>query len=77
MKNKLKLILWGKNLELPIDYDNLEFDKYKLKYNNKYKLYLYKNNKKIKEIWYLENTKLFSEYNYKNGEMDGKYYQWY
>jgi len=54
MKNKLKLILWGKNLELPMDYDKLKFDNYKLKDNNGYELFLYKNNKMIKYIWYYE-----------------------
>jgi len=40
ISSKLKLILWGKNLELPEDYDNLKFDRYKLKNNeyNKYEL---------------------------------------
>jgi len=79
MKNKLKLILWSKNLELPMDYDNLEFDRYKLKNNeyNKYELYLYKNNEIIKKIGYWENRKLCHEYNYKNEEHDGKQYSWY
>jgi len=79
MKNKLKLVLWGKNLELPMDYDDLEFDRYELKYDDRYKLYLYKNNKKIKEIWYWDNgnkNKYFEE-NYKNRKLDGKQYGWY
>ena len=78
MKNKLKLILWGKNLELPMDYDNLEFDKYEL--NNKnghYELLIYKNNKMIKEIWYHENGNKWHEWNYKNGKKDGKQYAWW
>jgi len=54
MKNKLKLILWGKKLELPEDYDKLKFDRYKLKDNNGYELFLYKNNKIIRYIWYYE-----------------------
>jgi len=73
MKNKLKLILWGKNLELPMDYDNLEFDKYEL--NNKnghYELLIYKNNKMIKEIKYWNNRNKFYEYNYKNEKYNGK-----
>jgi len=77
MKNKLKLILWGKNLELPIDYDNLEFDRYELKYNNKYELYFYKNNKMIKLIMWWYNGNKYDESNYKNGEKDGKQYMWY
>jgi len=76
MKNKLKLVLWGKNLELPEDYDNLEFDKYELENNHGYKLYIYKNNKKIKQIWYYENRNKIFEYNYKNGKLNGKQYRW-
>ena len=72
MKNKLKLVLWGKNLELPVDYDNLEFDNYELndyesyKYTsiNRYKLKIYKNNKIIKEIWYYKNGKLYWEWKF-------------
>ena len=30
MKNKLKLVLWGKGFELPEDYDKLKFDDYSL-----------------------------------------------
>jgi len=79
MKNKLKLILWGKNLELPMDYDNLEFDRYEL-INNKYdeyELYLYKNNKMIKLIWYWNNGNKGYEINYKNGIQNGKQYSWW
>jgi len=77
MKNKLKLVLWGKNLELPIDYDNLEFDGYELKDDNGYELYIYKNNKMIKEIWYWENGNKWYEYNLKNEKLNGKQYEWY
>jgi len=77
MKNKLKLILWGKKLELPIDYDKLKFDRYKLKDNNGYELFLYKNNKMIKQIWYHKNGKLWHDYNFKNGKLDGKQYGWW
>jgi len=78
MKNKLKLVLWGKNLQLPEDYDNLEFDRYELKnYDKCYDLYIYKNNKLIKEIWYWDNGNKNFEFNYKNGKSDGKQYKWY
>ena len=77
MKNKLKLILWGKKLKLPIDYDKLKFDRYKLKDNNGYELFLYKNNKMIKQIWYHKNGKLWHDYNFKNGKLDGKQYGWW
>ena len=80
MKNKLKLILWGKHLELPEDYDNLEFDRYKLKIIHNiygYELKIYKNNKIIKEIWYHKNGKLWHDYNFKNGKLDGKQYGWW
>ena len=77
MNNKLKLILWGKNLQLPIDYDNLKFDNYELKYNNEYELYFYKNNELIKKIWYWSDGKLCYEFNYKNGKWNGKQYGWY
>jgi len=77
MKNKLKLILWGKNLESPIDYDNLEFDKYKLKYDYGYELFLYKNNEIIKKIYWFEDGNLSSDWNYKNGKFDGKQHGWY
>ena len=76
MKNKLKLILWGKKLQLPEDYDNLEFDGYELKDDKRYKLYLYKNNEVIKLIWYYENKNKSFEYNYKNGKFDEKQYVW-
>ena len=79
MKNKLKLILWGKNLELPMNYDKLKFDNYELKYNNKYggyELFIYKNNEIIKEIYYFENRNKGYEWNYKNKEKDGKQYGW-
>jgi len=75
---KLKLILWGKHLQSPMNYDDLDFDKYELKYiGTWYDLYIYKNNKIIKEIWYFENGKLSYEYNYKNGKKDGKQYAWW
>ena len=78
MKNKLKLVLWGKNLQLPMDYDNLEFDRYELKnYDKCYDLYIYKNNKLIKEIWYWDNGNKSYEFNYKNGKFDGKQYSWW
>jgi len=77
MKNKLKLVLWGKNLQLPMDYDNLEFDDYKLINNNGYELNIYKNNKMIKLIYYWENGKLWHECNYKNGKENGKHYVWW
>jgi len=77
MKNKLKLILWGKNLQLPMNYDNLKFDRYELNDDNGYELFLYKNNKKIKEIWYWDNGNKWYEENYKNGIQDGKQYWWY
>ena len=77
MKNKLKLILWGKKLELPEDYDNLEFDKYELNDDNGYELLIYKNNKMIKEIWYWENGNKWYEYNLKNEKLNGKQYEWY
>ena len=54
MKNKLKLILWGKNLQLPEDYNNLKFDRYELKDNHGHELKIYKNNKIIRYIWYYE-----------------------
>ena len=77
MKNKLKLILWGKKLQLPEDYDNLEFDGYELKYNgNWYILYIYKNNEKIKEILYWDNGNKWNECDYKNGKQDGKGHEW-
>ena len=69
MKNKLKLILWGKNLELPMNYDKLKFDRYEL--------IIYKNNKLIKEIWYWDNGNKNFEFNYKNGERNGKQYEWW
>ena len=34
MKNKLKLVLWSKSLQLPKDYDDLEFDYYTLEYRD-------------------------------------------
>ena len=71
MKNKLKLVLWGKKLELPENYDNLEFDKYELNLNI---LSIYKNNEVIKLIWYWENGNKYHEINYKNGKLDGKQY---
>jgi len=80
MKNKLKLILWGKNLELPMDYDKLKFDRYKLidtNDNKRYELIIYKNNKLIKEIWYWDNGNKNFEFNYKNGERNGKQYEWW
>jgi len=78
MKNKLKLILWGKNLQLPMDYDKLEFDKYKLKIiNNEYELYFYKNNELIKKIWYWKNGNKSYEWNYKNNKENGKHYVWW
>jgi len=77
MKNKLKLVLWGKNLQLPEDYDNLEFDRYELIDNGGYDLYLYKNNEKIKYIWYWNNGNKYYENNYKNEKLDGKQYRWY
>ena len=79
MKNKLKLILWGKKLQLPEDYDELEFDDYILENDNEYgyKLNIYKNNKKIKEIWYWKSGNKIHEYNYKNGEYNEKQYGWF
>ena len=78
MKNKLKLVLWGKNLQLPMDYDNLKFDRYELEFNGSwYELYIYKNNEMIKEIWYWENRNKNFEFNYKNGERNGKQYEWW
>jgi len=77
MKNKLKLILWGKNLQLPINLDNLEFDRYKLIDDNRYELFLYKNNEIIKKIWYWDNGNKGYEWNYKNGKENGKQYGWY
>jgi len=77
MKNKLKLVLWGKGLKLPMDYDNLEFDDYELKDNNEYKLEIYKNNEMIKLIWYHKNKNKNFEFNYKNGKLDGKQHIWY
>ena len=77
MKNKLKLVLWGKNLQLPMNYDKLEFDKYELKNRNGYDLYFYKNNEMIKEIWYWENGNKLLEYNYKNRKQNGKQYGWW
>jgi len=78
MKNKLKLILWGKNLELPEDYDNLEFDEYELKYiGTWYDLYIYKNNEMIKQIWYWDNGNKSYEFNYKNRKQNGKQYGWW
>ena len=77
MKNKLKLVLWGKGLELPMDYDNLKFDRYELKYDYGHELLIYKNNKMIKEIWYWKNKNKGYEHNYKNGKSDGKQYGWW
>jgi len=78
ISSKLKLVLWGKHLQLPENYDNLEFDEYELKYIGIwYDLYIYKNNKIIKEIWYYGNKNKWGEYNYKNGEKDGKQYKWW
>jgi len=81
MKNKLKLVLWGKNLELPEDYDNLEFDNYEFSYSKcipkQQRLYLYKNNEMIKQIWYYDNGNKDIEYNYKNGKWNGKQCSWY
>ena len=65
INSKLRLVLWGKNLQLPMDYDNLEFDRYELKYNV---LRIYKNNEMIKQIIYLKNRKIWYVFNYKNGE---------
>jgi len=79
MKNKLKLVLWGKKLQLPEDFNKLKFDNYELEYDNEYgyDLYIYKNNKMIKEIWYWENGNKCHESNYKNGERNGKQYEWW
>jgi len=80
MKNKLKLVLWGKNFQLPKDYNNLEFDNYEFDYSDDFKqrkLFIYKNNKMIKQIWYWDNGNKNSEYNWKNGKFDGKGYEWY
>ena len=79
MKNKLKLVLWGKHLQLPVDYDNLEFDRYELKDNKgyEYELYIYKNNKMIKQIWYRSNGNKGCEWNYKNGIRNRKQYYWW
>jgi len=74
MKNKLKLILWGKKLQLPMDYDKLEFDNYELKDKE---LRIYKNNESIKRIYYYKNGNKWYENNYKNGEWDGKQYRWW
>jgi len=60
MKNKLKLILWGKNLQLPMNYDKLKFDDYTLEDDT---LNLFKNNKIYKTIWYY-NKQILYEYNY-------------
>ena len=79
MKNKLKLVLWGKKLQLPEDFNKLKFDNYELEYDNEYgyDLYIYKNNKMIKEIWYWENGNKWYEYNLKNEKLNGKQYEWY
>ena len=80
MKNKLKLVLWGKKLQLPMDYDNLKFDDYKFDYSTAFKqrkLFIYKNNKIIKEIWYYDNGNKNNELTYKNGNLDGKQYSWH
>ena len=75
ISSKLKLVLWGKNLQLPMDYDKLKFDRYELKDNGSWCiLYIYKNNKKIIRVWYWENGNKEYEYNYKK---DGKRYNWY
>ena len=73
MKNKLKLILWGKKLQLPMDYDKLEFDNYKLKDKE---LRIYKNNESIKRIYYYKNGNVWYEYNYKNEKLNGKQFWW-
>ena len=80
ISSKLKLILWGKRLQLPENYDNLEFDNYKLKIIHNiygYDLYIYKNNKIIKRIWYYNNGNKGYEQNFKNGKQNGKEYSWY
>ena len=75
MRNKLKLriILLFKGLQLPEDYKNLEFNKYKLK-NNELELYL--NDELINKIWYWDKNKS-EEKNYKNGKINGYIYSWY
>ena len=79
MKNKLKLVLWGKNLELPMNYDKLKFDDYIFGKDDDeyYDLYIYKNNKMIKRIWYWQNGNKGCEWNYKNGKRNGKQYGWW
>jgi len=80
MKNKLKLVLWGKGLELPMDYDKLDFDDYKFYDETKEKymhLHIYKKRKIIKKNGWHKNGKLRYEYNCKNGEYDGKQYWWH
>jgi len=81
MKNKLKLVLWGKNFQLPTDYDKLKFDKYELKDINGYalkgkELRIYKNNELIKRILYYDNGNVWYEKNYKNGRLDGRQFYW-
>jgi len=77
MKNKLKLILWGKNLNIPMNFDNLDFNTYKLEYIYKqYKLSLYKNNIIIKKFTFYKNGNVFNQYNFINGKIDGMQYWW-
>jgi len=54
MKNKLKLVLWGKKLQLPENYDNLKFDDYEFDDCLPYfhRLILKLHNKYIMEIFY-------------------------
>jgi len=66
MKNKLKLVLWGKHLQLPEDYDDLEIDSYSLFRNSlldsNYELIIYLNNGTTTEIYYRENGNKSREY---------------
>ena len=74
MKNKLLNELKEKIFQIPINFNELECDKYE--FDDK-ELKIYKNNDLIKKIWYHENGKLVYEWNYKDGKLEGKQYKWY
>jgi len=76
MKNKLRLKLYKKDLKLPMNFENLKFDNYELKDDDKM-LSIYKNNKKIKEIWYHKNGQIAYEWNFKNEKLEGIQYSWW
>jgi len=86
MKNKLKLILWGKGLELPVDYDNLDIKNYsKIEYYENrwgwefYTIEIYLNSifdEKIEIFYFYDGKQKQHEYHFYNGDKSGIQYEW-